>query len=58
MDPRYTDFGEVEFSALRPIVQKMCEIRVNPRSIQVGQHSKALAAAWFGGGGGGGGGCG
>ena len=28
MDPRYMDFGEVEFSALHPIIQKRCEIRV------------------------------
>ena len=48
MDPRYTDFGEVEFSALHPTVQKRCEIRVHARSIQVGQHSKALAVAWSG----------
>ena len=30
MDPRYTDFGEVEFSALLPTIQKRCEIRVEP----------------------------
>ena len=30
MDPRYTDFGEVEFSALHPTIQKRCEIRVEP----------------------------
>ena len=28
MDPRYTDFGEVEFSALLLTIQKKCEIRV------------------------------
>ena len=28
MDPCYTDFGEVEFSALHPTIQKRCEIRV------------------------------
>ena len=28
MDPRHTDFGEVEFLALHPIIQKRCEIRV------------------------------
>ena len=56
MDPRYTDFGKVEFSALHPIVQKRPEIRVDPRSIQASQHSKALAVARLGGGGGGGGG--
>ena len=28
MDPRYTDFGEVEFSALHPTIQNRCEIRV------------------------------
>ena len=28
MDPRYTDFGEVEFSALHPIIQWKYEIRV------------------------------
>ena len=49
MDPRYTDFCEVEFSALHPILQKRCEIRVDPISIQVGQHSKALVVAWLGG---------
>ena len=56
MDPRYTDFGEVEFSALHPTIQKRCEIRVDPRSITAGQHYKALAVAWLGRGGGGGGG--
>ena len=30
MDPRYTDFGEVELLALHPIIQKGCEIRVEP----------------------------
>ena len=30
MDPRYTDFGEVEFSELHPTIQKMSEIRVEP----------------------------
>ena len=30
MDPHYTDFGEVEFSALHPTIQKRCEIRVEP----------------------------
>ena len=52
MDPRYTDFGEVEFSALHPTVHKRCEIRVDPRSIQADQHSKSLAVAWLGRGGG------
>ena len=56
MDPRYKDFGGVEFSALHPTIQKRCEIRVDPRSIQAGQHSKALAVTWLVGGGGGGGG--
>ena len=28
MDPRYTDFGEVDFSALHPTIKKRCEIRV------------------------------
>ena len=51
MDPSYIDFGEVEFSTLHPIIQKRCEIRVDPRSIQAGQHSKALAVAWLGRGG-------
>ena len=27
MDPRYTDFGEVEFSTLHPTIHKRCEIR-------------------------------
>ena len=52
MDPCYTDFGEVELSALLPTIQKRCEIRVDPRSIKAGQHSKALAVAWLVGGGG------
>ena len=30
MDPRYTDFGEVEFSVLLPTIQKKSEIRVEP----------------------------
>ena len=30
MDPRYTDFGEVELSALHPTIQKRGEIRVVP----------------------------
>ena len=34
-------------------IHKRCGIRVDPRSIQAGQHSKALAVAWLGGGGGG-----
>ena len=45
MDPRSMDFGEVELSALHPTIQKRYEIRVDLRSIQVGQHSKALAVA-------------
>ena len=28
VDPRYTDFGEVEFSALHLTIQKRCEIGV------------------------------
>ena len=28
MDPHYTDFSEVEFSALHPIIQLKCEISV------------------------------
>ena len=28
MDLRYMDFGEVEFTALHPTIQKRCEIRV------------------------------
>ena len=30
MDPCYTEFGEVELSALHPTIQKKCEIRVEP----------------------------
>ena len=30
MDPCYTDFGEVKFTALHPTIQKRCEIRVGP----------------------------
>ena len=30
MDSCYTDFGEVEFTALHPTMQKRCEIRVGP----------------------------
>ena len=51
MDPHYMDFGEVEFSALHPTIQKRCQISVDPRSIQAGQHSKALAVTWLVGGG-------
>ena len=30
MDPRYTDFDEVEFTTLHPTIQKRYEIRVGP----------------------------
>ena len=49
MDPRYTDFGKVEFLALHPTIQKRCEIRVEPDLFRIGQQSKALAVAWLGG---------
>ena len=30
MDPRYTDFGEVEFSALHPTIQYKGRIKMEP----------------------------
>ena len=35
MDPRYTDFDEVEFSSLHPTIQKRCEIRVEPDLVRM-----------------------
>ena len=49
MDPRYTDFSEVELSALHPTIQKRREIRVEPDLFWIGQQSKALEIAWLGG---------
>ena len=37
MDPRYTDFGEVDFSALHPTIQNEIRNKSGTRFIQVGQ---------------------
>ena len=51
MDPRYTDFGEVEFSALHHTIQSKYGIRVRvTESIEVGHQFKVLVVAWLGGG--------
>ena len=50
MDPRYTDFGEVEFSALHPTIHYKYEISEELSLFRLVNMSKVLAAVWLGGG--------
>ena len=50
MDPRYTDFGEVEFSALHPTIHWKYEISEELNLFKLDSMSKVLAAVWLGGG--------
>ena len=50
MDPRYTDFGEVEFSALHPTIHLKYEISEELNLFRLVNMSKDLVAVWFGGG--------
>ena len=50
MDPRYTDFGEVEFSTSHPTIPKRYEISEELNLFRLVCMSKALAAVWLGGG--------
>ena len=48
MDPCYTDFGEIEFSALHPTIHKRYEISEELNLFRLVFLSKALAAVWLG----------
>ena len=49
-DPRYTDFGEVEFSALHPKLQKKYEISLELNLFRLVNMYKVLAVVWLRGG--------
>ena len=50
MDPRYTDFGGVEFLALHPTKHLKYEINEELNLFRLVSMSKVLAAVWLGGG--------
>ena len=50
MNPRYTDFGEVKFSALHPTIHKRYEISEELNLFRLVSVSKVLATVWLGGG--------
>ena len=54
MDPRYTDFGDVEPSALHPTTQKELCNKVKVLIYLGWLEYNVMALAWLGGGGGGG----
>ena len=49
MDPRYTDFGEVEFTALHPATQYKYEKSVELNLFRLVNMSMVLAVVWLGG---------
>ena len=50
MDPCYTDFGEVKFSALHPTIHSRYEISEELNLFRLVSVSKVLEIVWLGGG--------